>query len=78
MMTAFTTQVLPSTTAALLMFCTSSSMNAAPRKKKCQLDPAPPAERVGRLRACTRPRANSSASTPASRKYSTGIVGFSR
>ena len=43
MMTAFTTQVLPSTTAALLMFCTSSSMNAAPRKKKCQLAPVPTA-----------------------------------
>ena len=37
-MTALTCQVLPSTTDALLMFCTSRSMNAAPRKKKCQCD----------------------------------------
>ena len=35
-MTALTSQVLPSATDALLMFCTSSNKKAAPRKKKCQ------------------------------------------
>ena len=33
--TALTDQVLPNATAALLMFCTSSNMNAAPKQKKC-------------------------------------------
>ena len=38
MITALTCQVFPRTTDALLMFWTSSSRNAAPRKKKCQCE----------------------------------------
>ena len=44
MITALTTQVFPKATDALLMFWTSSSRNAAPRKKKVPMGTLPAAE----------------------------------
>ena len=75
MMTAFTTQVLPSTTAALLMFCTSSSMNAAPRKKKCQSDRPQAADRLPRLESPHARRRTAAPARPRAGSTAPGCVG---
>ena len=77
MITELTHQVLPSASEALLMFCTSSSRKAAPRKKKCHSG-RPQRKRAELPPEMRLPTTNRPTRSPASRKYSVGTRGSGR